>query len=77
MEGPVLEGLPIATPLDAHQPPEPRRWKVARRHDRVLCLYTVEEPPPDLSRQSLVHLEEKTPVDLGNLARMTGYVAHN
>src|SRR2546425_13348736 len=47
----VLESLPVAAPLQAHDLPEPERGEVSGRHDDVFALQAVQQGPSRLACQ--------------------------
>src|SRR5712692_4353487 len=64
-----LQALPVAPPLEADDPAEPRRLEVSRCHEDLLALQTVQQGLSSLTRQVRVHVGARDPVRLEHLHR--------
>src|SRR5215510_13974752 len=62
--------LPVATSLQADEPPMPRVGKVTRDQERLLRLGPLNHALPRLHRLDRIHIEGKHPVRLGHLCRI-------
>src|SRR6516162_6305188 len=56
------EPLPVAASLQLHDPPESRRWKMARRHQDLFALQALDERAASLAGQIGIHVGPRHPV---------------
>src|SRR2546425_11434019 len=73
----VLESLPVAAPLQAHDLPEPGRGEVSGRHDDVFALQPVQQGPSRLACQLRIHIGARDPVGLEHLHRAVRRIAED